>query len=151
MRFVSGVGGGGVELGWVWGAVLPLHGCVCVRVCSHLCCALVLMHMCMHACLSVCALLPCRCMRVYACAYVCVCFIGCWGAREGGSHGAALCLSHLPPHSTDTQGNGREGGEFILKEGLRVQRPNGQQCGFLLMARGKGQWRCVWKPIYQSL
>lgn len=34
----------------------------------------------------------------------------------GVSHGTALCLSHLPPHSTDTQGNGRRGAEgvFIL-------------------------------------
>lgn len=42
----------------------------------------------------------------------------------GASHGAALCLFHLPPHSSDTQGNGRErGGEFIL--GAKKEKKNG--------------------------
>lgn len=45
-------------------------------------------------------------------ACVCVCVFGL-GVQ---SLGAALCLLHLPPHSSDTQGNGRErGGEFILE------------------------------------
>lgn len=145
MRFVSGVGGGGWS--WVGLGGIVATAWLCVRVCVFTPVLCVGAYAYVHACMSqcVCALA----VLLYVC--VCVCFIGCWGAGVGGSHGAALCLSHLPPHSTDTQGNGGEGGEFILKEGLRVQRPNGQQCGFLLMARGKGQWRGVWKPIYQSL
>lgn len=87
------------------------------------------MHMCMHACLSVCVLLYVYvlvCMCVYMCVHICVC-VFYW---MGGSLGAALCLSHLPPHSTDTQGNGRKGGEFILEKGIGVQWSNGQQCRF---------------------
>lgn len=80
------------------------------------------MHMCMHACLSVCVCVllyvyVLLCMCVYMCVHICVCIL-----LDGGvSHGAALCLSHLPPHSTDTQGNGRKGREFILEKGTGVQ------------------------------
>lgn len=49
-----------------------------------------------------------------------------WG---GESHGAALCLSHLPPHSTDTQGNDRKGGEFIL--GVRGEERESGSSGLM--------------------
>lgn len=68
------------------------------------------MHMHMHAYLSV-------CMHGYSiCACVCVLVHShvCRGGCGEGPQGPALCLSHLPPHSADTQGNGRKGGEFIL-------------------------------------
>lgn len=58
------------------------------------------------------------------------------------SLGAALCLSHLPPHSTDTQGNDRKVGEYILVGGGKIREPgsselmgnndsfsDGKQCG----------------------
>lgn len=77
--------------------------CVCIQ-------CLVLMHMHMHAYLSVCT------HRYSICACVCV-FVHshvCGGGCGEGPQGPALCLSHLPPHSADTQGNGIKGGEFIL-------------------------------------
>lgn len=80
--------------------------------------------------------------------HTCVYFV--WGGG-GWSHGAALCRSHLPPHSTDTQGNGRRGGGFILEKGIGVQWSNGQQCWFYWWAKGKGHWLGVWKPIYPSI
>lgn len=60
----------------------------------------------------------CACMHIQVCACTAtvyvrvhsrVCVLG-----GGGPQGPALCLSHLPPHSADTQGTGRKDGEFIL-------------------------------------
>lgn len=89
----AGVGGEAMCCCCVWGLVC---------ICEHDAYAFI------HKCLSV-------HMHVhhFVNAFVCTCVCifgwdrGCCGG--GGSHGAALCLFHLPPHSSDTQGNGREG------------------------------------------
>lgn len=115
-----------------------------------LCVALLFVYLCIcgaHAFVYINVLV---CASSCECAHVCIWFFG----GEGGSQGAALCLLHLPPHSSDTQGNGRErGGEFILgrKKRIRVHRSNGQQCWFHWWAKGKGHRLGVWKPIYQSI
>ncbi len=90
MRCVSG-GGGAM-------CCYCCAGCVFVCACSVLC-------LCICACMHVSACLcTYMCVCLHVCVYMCVYFAG-----GGWSHGAALCLSHLPPHSTDTQGNGKKG------------------------------------------
>lgn len=69
---------------------------------------------------------------------VCVCGGGLFG---GLSYGPAICLSHLSPHSTDTQGNGDRGvgGSFWKKE-------RGSS-GLMDKYTGFGDWPKV-EPIY---
>lgn len=121
------------------------------------CCLTTLMHMCMHARLGKHALplCMCLCVCVYVCVYMCVYFVeGVLVGWDGGvSHGTALCLSHLPPHSTDTQGNGRRGAEGGINFGKKESGSSGlmgNNAGFTdgPKARHTG-W--VWKPIYQSI
>lgn len=104
MRFVSG-GRGELCVAAAAAAAAAAHNmCLCAHV---VCCAYAYVHACMSE--RVCAPI-CECVCLHVCVAVCVlcCVWGWWW-----SHGAALCLSHLPPHSTDTQGNGREGGGGI--------------------------------------
>lgn len=93
---------------WGLGTMCCCYCCwVCVQyVCAYsvLCrCICACMHIWVFACTATVYVLMCLCI------HVCVCM---WGG--GGPQGPALCLSHLPPHSADTQGTGRKDREFIL-------------------------------------
>lgn len=124
-----------------------LHCCV---ECVFACCA-VLMHMCMHACLSVCVHAAIRASTcVYVCLHVCT-FMCVYFAGMGVSQGAALCLSHLLPHSTDTQGNGKKGGEFILEKGIGSSGVMGNNAGFTDGKRQRTPAGCVEANLPTSL
>lgn len=88
--------------------------CYCCSVCVQYVCAYSVLCWCICACMHirVCACTATVYVLVCLCIHVCV-----WGGRWWwwwGPQGPALCLSHLPPHSADTQGTGRKDGEFIL-------------------------------------